>query len=51
MKTILLVEDEGELARVVNYHLDAAAQLWLGSLGGLVVAIAGAWDVIRRDVL
>jgi hypothetical protein len=26
-------------------------QLLLGSLGGVVVALLGGWDVIRRDVL
>ncbi len=27
------------------------AQLALGIIGGIAVALAGGWDVIRRDVL
>ncbi|MFN2290247.1 MAG: hypothetical protein ACK2UC_03540 [Anaerolineae bacterium] len=41
-------------ARGVN-HLeegqDVAAQLLLGSLGGVLVALLGGWEVTRRDVL
>lgn len=43
------------LAGMVAYGLeeggDVAAQILLGSLGGVAAAFLGGWDVVRRDVL
>jgi hypothetical protein len=41
----------GMVLHSLEEGLPYATQLLLGSLGGLVVAVVGGWDVVRRDVL
>jgi lantibiotic transport system permease protein len=41
----------GLVANGLETGQDVHTQLLIGSLGGVVVALLGGWDVIRRDVL
>jgi hypothetical protein len=41
----------GIVAYSLEEGLDPLAQLLIGSLGGMALALLGGWDVIRRDVL